>query len=473
MIVDKLCQIVNRQDGRRGRRLFLRWFDYIMKAVREAVSGKMCFSVFCTILRDDRHEAKNSEDTMDFFPKVPYNRPEGTAFTYSVQAEERGDPAMSEHGKKQLTVWEASCIITGFGIGAGVMSIPYLTNKVGIIQAALIFAAVYAVNYVLHLMIADLAMKTEGGQIISCLSRFLFRGRARKFTWIFFVLIVFVLFCNLASYMIAGAEAIASLLSVSKMAGNIIFYCIAAAVVFFGLKVMGISEKIAVAIIFGLLAVLSIASLLGDHHPVKLFGGTLNQSLAFYGMAMFAISEFFSMPQVVQGLGHDKKKIKKATSIGFANAAIVMAVITFFTLLASDHLTEYAMVCWSESLGTWARILGDLVTILAMLTTYWSISLALGSIIGEQTHWSRNVCWVLATVPSLVITVLGVGSFMEIMRLAGGVISIIMAVMVIPSYHNARKEIPGSLLENGTNTVQILIVIGYILMGIGNVVPIG
>ncbi len=380
---------------------------------------------------------------------------------------------MAQSGKKRLTVWEASCIITGFGIGAGVMSIPYLTNKVGILQAAMIFIAVYTVNYVLHLMIADLAMKTEGGQIISCLSKFLFRGRARKFTWIFFVLIVFVLFCNLASYMIAGSEAICSLLSVPTIVGNLLFYVIAAAVVFFGLKIMGISEKIAVAIIFGLLAVLSVASLFTGHHPIKLFGGTLNQSLAFYGMAMFAISEFFSMPQVVEGLEGDRKKIKKATTIGFVNATIVMAVITFFTLLASNDLTEYAMVCWSESLGTWARILGDLVTILAMLTTYWSISLALGSIIGEQTRWSKNVCWVLATVPSLVITILGVGSFMEIMRLAGGVISIIMAVMVIPSYHNARREVPGSLLENGTDLVQILIVIGYILMGIGNVVPIG
>lgn len=378
---------------------------------------------------------------------------------------------MAQNGKKSLTVWEASCIITGFGIGAGVMSIPYLANKIGLAQAALIFVAVYAVNYVLHLMIADLAMKTEGGQIISCLSKFLFRGKAKGFTWIFFVLIVFVLFCNLATYLIAGAEAIASLLGVSTLAANLIFYVIAAAVVFFGLKVMGISEKIAVFIIFGLIAALSIGSLFCDFRTIPLFGGTVTQSLAFYGMAMFAISEFFSMPQIVEGLEQDKAKIKKATTIGFVNATVIMAFITFFTLLTTENITELAIVCWSESVGTWAHILGSLITILAMLTTYWSISLALGSIVGEQTHWSKNVCWLLATLPSLVLTLLGVDSFMGIMRVAGGVISIIMAVMVIPSYHNARREIPGSLLERGTLPVQILITVGYVLMGIGNVVP--
>ena len=373
---------------------------------------------------------------------------------------------------KNLTVWEAACIITGFGIGAGVLSVPLMAQKNGILQSALSFVAVYVVNYILHLMIAELAMKTEGGQIISCLSRFLFRGKAQKFTWIFFVLIVFVLFCNLATYLIAGAEVIVSLLGVSDFVAKLIFYVIAAAVVFFGLKIMGISEKIAVWIIFALLAVLGVASFCKPAHPMALFGGNLNQGLAFYGMAMFAISEFFSMPQVVEGLDRDKKKIKKAIRIGFLNAAIVMAVITYFTLRTSAEVTEVALVCWSEALGTWAQVIGGLVTILAMLTTYWSISLALGSIVGEQTHWNKNICWLVATLPSLLLTLFNIGTFMSIMRTAGGVISIIMAVMVIPAFHNARKDVPEiTLLERGGNGVQIVITLGYILMGIGNVVP--
>lgn len=43
--------------------------------------------------------------------------------------------------KQTLTVWEAACIITGYGIGGGVLAMPYLTAKNGIIAAGLILLA--------------------------------------------------------------------------------------------------------------------------------------------------------------------------------------------------------------------------------------------------------------------------------------------------------------------------------------------
>lgn len=31
--------------------------------------------------------------------------------------------------KKKLTTWETACIITGYGIGGGVLSLPYLAER--------------------------------------------------------------------------------------------------------------------------------------------------------------------------------------------------------------------------------------------------------------------------------------------------------------------------------------------------------
>ncbi len=31
--------------------------------------------------------------------------------------------------KKQLSVWQAACIITGYGVGSGIMTLPYLVNR--------------------------------------------------------------------------------------------------------------------------------------------------------------------------------------------------------------------------------------------------------------------------------------------------------------------------------------------------------
>ena len=96
---------------------------------------------------------------------------------------------------KKLSTWEAACIITGYGIGSGVMSMPYLAQRIGIINASVILLLAFAASCVLHLMIAELSLKTEdGGQIISCLNRFLFKGKYKKYlSASFFILMLLVL----------------------------------------------------------------------------------------------------------------------------------------------------------------------------------------------------------------------------------------------------------------------------------------
>ena len=67
---------------------------------------------------------------------------------------------------KQLTVWEAACIITGYGVGGGVMAMPYLTARNGLAVSLLILLAALLASFVLHSMIAEMTLKSgEGAQI--------------------------------------------------------------------------------------------------------------------------------------------------------------------------------------------------------------------------------------------------------------------------------------------------------------------
>ncbi len=375
----------------------------------------------------------------------------------------------------ELTVWESTCIITGYGVGGGVMSMPYLAEKNGIFLSFAILAAALAASYVLHLMIADLALKSDnGGQIIACISRFLFRGKLKlPLTITFFVLMALILCTNLAAYIAGASEIMVDLLPISPIAADLIFYAAAASVVLFGLKAVGVSEKIAVTVIFILIGILAVSSFTAIRNPLPVSGSSLNAALAFFGMAMFALSAFFSIPQAVEGLGKDRKKIKKAVFFGLFNNFILIIVISVCALMASTEITEVAMVGWSRGIGAWAQIIGGVFTILAMLTTYWSISLALGSIVQEQFGFNTKVCWLLATLPSLCLALFNLGGFLEFMRMAGGLIAIIVAVMVVPAYKNARAEVEGTILGKiDTAAVEALIIIAYILMGVGSVVSI-
>lgn len=373
---------------------------------------------------------------------------------------------------KELTTWEAACIITGYGIGAGVLSMPYVADIVGFPASVVILILAFLASYILHLMIAELAIKTEdGGQIISCLSRFLFRGRFKNVLSIsFFVLMALILCTNLATYIAASEEIIIALIPVSPLAAKLIFYVIAASVVFFGLKVVGISEKYAVSAIIALIAVLAAASVFAQHNPINLRTGSVNQILAYFGLAMFAMSAFFSVPQAVEGLNKDKKKIKKAVFLGLGVNFMLILVISFCALWASARITEVAMVGWSEGIGLWAQLVGSIFTLLAMLTTYWSLSLALAGMIEEMTKLDSRLCWLIATLPSMILVLFELGDFMELLRTAGGLIAIVVAVMVVPSYRNARREVPGSILQRSGTWLEILIIAAYLLMAVGSVV---
>ncbi len=375
--------------------------------------------------------------------------------------------------KKELTVWEAACIITGYGIGGGVLAMPYMVQKNGIVAAFLILIVAFAASWVLHMMIAELAEKCEDGtQIVSVLSKFLFRGKWKNvLSILFFVLMAFVLVTNLAAYIAGASEVMVGFLPLSDLASKLIFYVAAAVVVVFGLKAVGISEKYAVAVIFVLIGILAVASFMVPMHPLPMKTGKISDMISFFSMAMLAFAAFFSIPQAIEGLNGDMKKVKKAVFLGLGNNFILIIVVTVCSLLASSEVTEVAMTGWSAGIGSWAQIVGGVFTVIAMLTTYWSISLALSGIIEEQFKIDSRLCWLLATAPSLILALFTGGNFIDFLEMASGAIAILVAVMLIPTYRNARKEVPGSTLGVWGGTVfQILTAIAYIFMAVGSVI---
>lgn len=377
--------------------------------------------------------------------------------------------------KTKLSVWQSACIITGYGVGGGIMAMPYLAEKNGIIMALAILVLSFLANYVIHLMIADISIKSGGkSQIVEVFSKYLFTGKHRKaITLFFFVVMALVMFTNLAAYISGAAEIISDLIGVPMIVSKLIFYALAAGVVLFGLKAVGLSETLAVTVIFAVIGVLGVCSLFNITNPLSFAIGQPNHILAFFGMAMLAFSAFFSVPQAVKGLDADAKKVKKAVFLGLMNNLVLMIIITLCALLSSEEITEVAMIGWSKGIGSWAQIAGSVFTVLAMLTSYWAISLALADITEEQIKKDKRICWIIATLPSLLMTFLNMGGFMEFMRIGGGLIGILIAILVIPAYRKSLKDPGDSTLGNKAGTgVQVLVIVAQLLMAVGNVVTI-
>lgn len=377
--------------------------------------------------------------------------------------------------KTELTVWESACIVTGYGVGGGIMAMPYLAQKNGLIATLLILLVAFAANVVIHFMIADISIKSGGkSQIVEVFSKYLFTGKHKNLiTGLFFVIMALVMFTNLAAYISGAAEILTSLFGLPELVSRLIFYVLAASVVVFGLKAVGISEKLAVFVIYAVVTLLTVFSLFHIKNPLRMEMGSVNHMLAYFGMAMLAFSAFFSVPQAVKGLNADAKKVKKAVFLGLLNNLILIVLIVLGALLSSTEVTEVAMIGWSAGIGSWAQAAGSVFTILAMITSYWAISLALADITQEQLRKDYRLCWLIATVPSLLLTFLNLGGFMEFMRIGGGLIGILVAILVIPAYRKSLKDPGESVLGDQCGTVmQILVILAQVLMALGNVVSI-
>lgn len=380
--------------------------------------------------------------------------------------------------KKTLSTFEASAIITGYGIGGGVMAMPVLVNKVGIIMAIGILLIALIANYLMHLMIADLVLKCgKDSQIIDIFNKFIFKGKAKKvLTIIVFAIVALVLYANLAVYIAGAGEIINKLFpQIPLIATKFIFYGFALLTGFFGLKILGISEKYTIIVIFGMVIALMVGSCFNIKNTLSINVSGFRDVLAYLGVAMFAFIAFFSIPQVVNGLDGDKKKINKSIIFGMLmNLLIILIVVIFSLLSASDVTKDDApfIIYWAQGIGPWAEIVGNIFVLLAMLTTYWSISFALRDIIKSAIHKNNIICILIATIPALLISIIPSESFIKLLDLTAGAIAILIGIFVIPAFFIARRKNNNESMlgKFGSLPFQIFTVVMFILMAVGSII---
>ena len=64
--------------------------------------------------------------------------------------------------ESRLTFFEATSIIVGHGVGSGILAVPYIASRTSWASIILIIAVAYAINLLMHLMIAELSLNNGG-----------------------------------------------------------------------------------------------------------------------------------------------------------------------------------------------------------------------------------------------------------------------------------------------------------------------
>ena len=146
-----------------------------------------------------------------------------------------------DSGRSRLSFWEATSIIIGHGVGAGILTVPYLAAHNSLRELLLILGFCYLFNLLLHLVIAELSYNNDGAQFISCFDREMFSGRLKTvFTWAAFVLLGLSVLFNVSAFLTGAANVFEEWFGLPHALGMLLFYVLGAGVVFFGLKLVGV-----------------------------------------------------------------------------------------------------------------------------------------------------------------------------------------------------------------------------------------
>ena len=346
--------------------------------------------------------------------------------------------------EKKLTQFEAGMLVAGAGLGTGILAIPFASSNLGIVQIAAAVITAYAISAVLHLLVADLVfLSAPSVQLMEIFKKHLFHGKAGKIaSRIFFAVLIAVLLMNLTLYLTCAAEVMTGVFGMPGWAAKVVFYLAASAVVLPGLKVIGISEKYSMILIGGVIVMLSVLAAGHSGGQITVFSGSLVRMTALYSLCMFSFSALFSVPQIAAGL-RDRKKVKRCVLAGIGTNAAITFIFTVIVLKVSPAVTKVATVGLSNEFGMAVKIACAVFVILAMLTSFWSISLAQLDIIREELKISRFLCWVCATLPVLLLAVILPFGYLSYIEVVGGAVAIIIALLVLPAYWNAAGGVRG------------------------------
>lgn len=378
---------------------------------------------------------------------------------------------------KKLTFTESLMLVAGAGIGTGILTIPYAISKIGVFGTITSLLLAYAASAFMYLIIADLTRQSSRPEdLIAILNEHLFSGKGKKaLNIVFFVLLVMLLLENLVVYIMCAESVITDLIPINGNAAKIIFYMLSSLIVVFGVKGMGIGEKISVILIGVAVAVLTVLACFNVKGSFDFSFGDTGKVFAVYGLFMFAFSAIFS---VIQVCNHIEKPALagKAVLGGLTLNGIITVIFTAAVILGSESITEVATIGLADGIGHPAvKVICSVLVLFAMFTSFWSSGFAFTDVIKGQFGIPRLPAWLIATVPALLTAIFLPLSVIDYVQIGAGALSVILIIVVLPAYRNAVKKAGQPLLLGRLSANKIMlaaVAVSIILMAVSSFIPI-
>ncbi len=323
--------------------------------------------------------------------------------------------------------------IIGTVIGAGVLGLPYAISKSGFIPGIILLAFISFSMTLLLLYLGEVVLRCRRVYQLPGLARKYLGKRSYQLTLLMFALSIYG---ALISYIVGVSSSLSILIGGEKYIYMILFTALISVPVIKGVHLMDKIQLVFTSLLIALIIIIS-AVILPEVRVENLL--TINTANIFYpfGVIFFALTGYSVMPELEMILTRKKSLFKPAVLIAMTASTLIYLFFTFsFVGVYGNSISEVA----TESLKGLLGIIGSLIAIFGMTTSFMGLGVALSDVFKKDLRLNKWIAWALTCLLPLGIALSFNISFIEPLLISGAYTGTFTGFIIIALWAKARKE---------------------------------
>lgn len=341
--------------------------------------------------------------------------------------------------RNKVHTYEATAILIGAIIGAGVLGIPYVMQKAGFLTGMLVLLVLGAVVLTVNLCVGEITLRTKGLHQLTGYVGIYLGERGKRLMAIAMVL---GNYGALLAYTIGEGRSLAEIFGGNPWLWSAAFFVIGSTILYLGLNAVGASElflNIIKFCAFGTVFLLMVSSFLFE--PSNLAGFEITNLFVPYGVILFACLGAIAIPEMKEELSKNLKELKKSIIIGTVVPIIVYALFGIAVVgVTGTATTEAANIGIGRIMGFLPLVLVNIFAILAMATSFIALGFGLKEMYVEDYSMPKIWAFLLTITVPVILILLGIHSFIMILGLTGALAGGLEGTLLLLTYWKARKH---------------------------------
>jgi len=359
-------------------------------------------------------------------------------------------------------VFEAIATLVGVVIGAGILGIPYVIAKSGLLVGIIDILIIGATMLMMNLFLGEIVLRTRGDHQLTGYAE-IYLGQKGKF---FMTLAMFIgTYGALTAYLIGEGKVLSAIFGGPEILYSLIFFLIVSIIVANGIKMVEKAELLFVTIF--LTIIIAICAIAIFHtNTANWVEYDFTQMFLPFGVVLFAFLGSAAIPEMREELINHRKDMKKAILIGSCIPIIVYLLFAAAVVgVSGKDTTEIATIGLGQNLGEGMIILSNIFAMLTMTTAFIALSLAIVEVWNYDYKLKRKFSlWLTLSIP-LIAFLLGIKSFINTIGIVGAFAGGIEGILIVMMMMKARKygnRTPEYSIK-GAKIISVLIMTVFIL----------